>query len=157
MAVPVQDMSLPVQDMIWLANNLVEQLKTRWTTNNPGVEDILDRVAGWAEVHEQRIHLLGWLATRTDDQVSALKNIACTRTITKMGEDFMTDVVELCTTLMANERSDNQTTQDNTTTYSMEGDNHLDRGQQQQLHHLQHLDDQRGAHPSPSTRRRGRR
>ena len=89
--------------------------------------------------------------------VGALENTAYTRTINKMGEDIMIDVVELCTMLLRNERPDNQTTQDNTTTYSMEGDNHLDRGQQQQLHHLQHLDDQRGAHPSPSTRRRGRR
>ena len=81
------------------------------------------------------------------EMLSTLKDIAYTRTTTKMGEDFMTDVVELCTMLMANERSDNQTTQDNTTTYSMEGDNHLDRRQQQQLHHLRHLDDQRGAQP----------
>ena len=86
------------QDLIWLAKNLVEKLKSRWTITNPGVDNILDRVVGWADVNaELRIHLLGWLATRTDDQildeavemVGALKNVAYTRTITKMGEDIM--------------------------------------------------------------------
>ena len=40
--------------------------------------------------------------------VGALENVAYTRTITKMGEDIMTDVVELCTMLMTNgqERGD---------------------------------------------------
>ena len=86
----------------------MEQLKSRWTPTNQGVEEILDRVVGWADA-ELRLHLLGWLATRTDDQiledvemVGALENMAYTRTITKMGEDIMTDVVELCTMLMTN-------------------------------------------------------
>jgi hypothetical protein len=90
---------------------------------------------------------LGLLATRSDYQiledafemVGALENMAYARTITKMGEEIMTDMVELCTMLMTNERPDNQTTQDNTTTYNMEGDNHQDRGQRQQLHNLQQL------------------
>ena len=47
---------------------------------------------------------------------------------------------------MTNERPDNQTTQDNKTTYNAEGDNHQDRGQRQQIHNLQHLDN-RGEQP----------
>jgi hypothetical protein len=100
---------------------------------------------GWADA-DLRIHLLGWLAMRTDDQiqeeavelVGALENMAYTNTITKMGEGVMTDVVELCTTLT-------NKGPDNLTTYSMEGDEARgqdnqpgDRGQQHQLqpHHL---------------------
>ena len=64
---------------------------------------ILDRVVGWAEVNaELRIHLLGWLTTRTDDQilgdavemVDALKNMAYTDNITKMGEEILTTCKE---------------------------------------------------------------
>ena len=70
------------------------------------MEDILDRVVRWTDA-DLRIHLLGWLTTRTDDQiqeetvelVGALENVAYTSTITKMGEDIMTNVVELCTML----------------------------------------------------------
>ena len=59
---------------------------------------------GWTNA-ELRINLLGWLATRTDEliqeeaveMVGALETVAYTSTITKMGEDIMTYVVELCT------------------------------------------------------------
>jgi hypothetical protein len=48
-------------DMIWISKSLVEKLKSRWTLTNPGVEDVLDRVVGWADVNANlRIHLLGW-------------------------------------------------------------------------------------------------
>ena len=89
------------------------------------MKNILDKVEGWTEANtELRIHLLGWLATRTDDQilddavemVGALEDTAHTRTITQMGENIMIEVVELCTMLMNTERPDNQATQDNTTT-----------------------------------------
>jgi hypothetical protein len=66
--------------------------------------------------------------------------MAYTRTITNMGEDIMMDMVELCTILMTNERPDNHTTKDNKPTYNAEGDNHQNRGQRQQIHNLQHLD-----------------
>ena len=140
LAVPVPS---PEVDMIWISNSLVETLKSRWTPTKPGVEAMLDRVVGWADA-DLRIHLLGGLAMRTDDQiqeeavelVGALENVAYTNTITKMGEGVMTDVVELCTTL-TNKRPDNLTT------YNMEGDetrgqDHQSGGQQhpQQPHHL---------------------
>jgi hypothetical protein len=92
------------QDLIRMAASIVEELKTRWTFSKPGVEGILDRVMGWKDA-ELRINLLGWLATRTDERiqkeavemVSTLETVAYTSKITKMGEDIMTDVVELCT------------------------------------------------------------
>jgi hypothetical protein len=88
--------------------------------------DVPDRVVGWAYA-DLGIQLLGWLATRTYDQIQEeaveLENVAYTRTITQMGEDIMTDVVELCT-MLTNKG------QDNLTTYNMEGDEA--RGQEHQ-------------------------
>ena len=98
LAVPVPskegkaEVEIGPEDMIWITNSLVEQLKARWTLTNHGVEDILDRVVGWEDA-ELRLHLLGWLATRTDDQiqedtvemVGAFENVANTRTIRRMG------------------------------------------------------------------------
>ena len=60
---------------------------------------------------------MGWLTTRTDDQiledameiVDALETTAYTGNITKIGEEIMIDVVELCTLLLRNDitRRDN--------------------------------------------------
>ena len=82
------------QDMMALTNTLMGKLKLRWEISNPGANVVLDRVVGWEEVNtELRINLLGWLTTRTDDQilddamelVDAMENTAYTNTITKMG------------------------------------------------------------------------
>jgi hypothetical protein len=35
--------------MTEIAKRLVEKLKARWTRTNPGVEEALDRVEGWAD------------------------------------------------------------------------------------------------------------
>ena len=76
-----------------MAKSIGEELKDRWTGTTPGVEEALDRVEGWADA-EMKIHMLGWLATKTDDQileeavemVSALEEVAYNSNITKMGE-----------------------------------------------------------------------
>jgi hypothetical protein len=105
------------------------------------LEAVLNRVVGWIDVNaDLRIHMLGWLATRADDQimeealemVGALENVAYTNTITKMGEDILTNVVELCTILTTKGP-------DNLTTCNTEGDNHLDIGQGQQTQGCQDL------------------
>ena len=76
------------------------------------MDNILDRVVGWAEVNaDLRINLLGWLSTRTDDQiledamemVDALESTAYTDTVTRMGEMIMINVVEICTILLRND------------------------------------------------------
>jgi hypothetical protein len=65
---------------------------------------------GWTDDQKDlRINLLGWLATKTDEQiqqeavemVSALETVAHTRNMTQMGEDIMTDVVRLCTIVIS--------------------------------------------------------
>ena len=85
-------------DMQEQTSTLVGSLKLRWAIANSGVDNILDRVVGWAEINaELRINLLGWLTTRTDDQiiedamkmVDALENTAYNDTVTKMGEEIM--------------------------------------------------------------------
>jgi hypothetical protein len=50
------------QEVIRISTSLVEELMTRWKLNKPGVEGVLDRVMGWADVNaDHRINLLGWL------------------------------------------------------------------------------------------------
>jgi hypothetical protein len=48
-------------DMVVLMMEMVGRLKIRWEVTNPGVDKVLDRVVGWAEVNaDLRISL--WLA-----------------------------------------------------------------------------------------------
>ena len=98
--------------MVVLMMEMVGRLKIRWEVTNPGVDKVLDRVVGWAEVNaDLRISLLGWLSSRTDDQiledamemVDALESTAYTDTVTRMGEMIMIDVVEICTILLRND------------------------------------------------------
>jgi hypothetical protein len=39
------------QDLIRISNSIVSDFKTRWTLIKPGVEEVLDRVVGWADVN----------------------------------------------------------------------------------------------------------
>jgi hypothetical protein len=73
------------------------------------------RWGGWKDT-ELSTHMLGWLYTKTDDQimeeseemVNALKAVAQSSNITKAGESIMGEVVQLCT-LMTTSRADIQT------------------------------------------------
>jgi hypothetical protein len=42
-------LAVPVSSMIEIAKSLVENLKARWTMTNPGLEEVLDKVEGWAD------------------------------------------------------------------------------------------------------------
>jgi hypothetical protein len=108
-----REKDLEGSDLIKISKEIVRELETsRWSTNKPGIEEALGKVMGWTdEQTDLRIHLLGWLATKTDEQiqqeavetVSALETVAHTRNMTQMGEDIMTDVVRLCTIVISRE------------------------------------------------------
>ena len=100
------------EEVIQISKEIVRELETRWSTNKPGIEKALCKVMGWTDDQtDLRINLMGWLATKTDEQiqqeavemVSALETVAHTRNITQMGEDIMTDVVRLCTVVISRE------------------------------------------------------
>jgi hypothetical protein len=100
------------EEVIQISKEIVRELETRWSTNKPGIEETLCKVMGWTDDQtDLRINLLGWLATKTDEQiqqeavemVSALETVAHTRNMTQMGEDIMTDVVRLCTIVISRE------------------------------------------------------
>ena len=85
-----------------MSKEIAKGLVTRWSTNKPGIEEALSKVLGWTDDQtDLTIHLLGWLATKTDEEiqqeavemVGALETVAQTRNITQKGEDFLTDVV----------------------------------------------------------------
>jgi hypothetical protein len=57
-------------DMMKIAKEITRELKTRWITSKPGMEEVMDKVMGWTDANSDlRIHLLGWLAVRTDEQI----------------------------------------------------------------------------------------
>jgi hypothetical protein len=95
-----------------MSKDIVRELETRWTTNKPGIEEALSKVMGWTDGQtDLRIHLLGLLATKTDEQIQqeaeemvrALETVAHTSNMTQMGEDIMIDVVRLCTIVISRE------------------------------------------------------
>jgi hypothetical protein len=102
-------------NMTEIAKNLVERLKARWTQrrDRPRIGEILDKVGDWKDA-ELSTHMLGWLYTKTDDQimeesvemVNALEAVAHSSNITKTGEGIMEEVVQLCT-LLTTSRADN--------------------------------------------------
>ena len=105
------------REMKEIAKKLVERLKARWTErrDRPRIGEILDKVGDWKDT-ELSTHMLGWLYTKTDDQimeeseemVNALEAVAQSSNITKAGESIMGEVVQLCT-LLTTSRADIQT------------------------------------------------
>jgi hypothetical protein len=67
-----------------MSKDIVRELETRWTTNKPGIEEALSKVMGWTdEQTDLRIHLLGWLATKTDEKIQqeALEMVRALETV----------------------------------------------------------------------------
>ena len=98
------------EELIEISNGIVRELEGRWSADKPGIEAALSKVMGWRDDQtDLRINLLGWLATKTDEEiqqeavemVSALETVATTRNMTQMGDDIMTDMVKLCTIIIS--------------------------------------------------------
>ena len=46
-------------DMMKISKEIVRELKTRWATSKPGMEEVIGKVMGWADANSDlRIHLL---------------------------------------------------------------------------------------------------
>ena len=89
-----------------IAKSMTATLKTKWKGEKNKIEreGILDRIGSWSN-QDLKVHMLGWLCTRTDKQikeeaiemVGALEEVANTSNVTRKGESIMTDIVEMCT------------------------------------------------------------
>ena len=58
------------EEVIKISKEIVRELETRWSSNKPGIKKALCKVMGWTDDQtDLRINLLGWLATKTDEQI----------------------------------------------------------------------------------------